>query len=116
MLIKGECRVYSVVTEFADVGGCSLSTAVIVELVPHSAVHHDARLIAAVVVGLVVAPHCIAACNSQPDSLRNTAIRVQSVRKIKGKGSPYSITERRVPGLILVFGSQPVGDVPPLKS
>jgi len=29
----------------------------------------------------------------------------------KGKGSPYSITERRVPELIPVFGSQPVGDV-----
>ena len=30
---------------------------------------------------------------------------------IKGKGSPYSITERRVPGLIPVLGSQPTGDV-----
>jgi len=29
----------------------------------------------------------------------------------KGKGSPYSITERRVPKLIAVLGSQPVGDV-----
>jgi len=27
------------------------------------------------------------------------------------KGSPYSITERRVPGLIPVLGSQPAGDV-----
>jgi len=27
------------------------------------------------------------------------------------KGSPYSITECRVPELILVLGSQPVGDV-----
>jgi len=27
------------------------------------------------------------------------------------KGSPYSITERRVPEMILVLGSQPVGDV-----
>jgi len=27
------------------------------------------------------------------------------------KGSPYSITERRVPGLILVLGSQPTGDL-----
>jgi len=34
------------------------------------------------------------------------------VRKIKkGKGSPYSITERRVPELIPVLGSQPAGDV-----
>jgi len=29
----------------------------------------------------------------------------------KGKGSPYSITERRVPELIPVLGSQPTGDV-----
>jgi len=29
----------------------------------------------------------------------------------KGKGSPYWITERRVPELIPVFGSQPAGDV-----
>ena len=27
------------------------------------------------------------------------------------KGSPYSITEHRVPELILVLGSQPAGDV-----
>jgi len=30
---------------------------------------------------------------------------------IKNKGSPYSITERRVPELIPVLGSQPGGDV-----
>jgi len=29
----------------------------------------------------------------------------------KGKCSPYSITERRVPELIPVLGSQPAGDV-----
>ena len=29
----------------------------------------------------------------------------------KSKGSQYSITERRVPELILVLGSQPAGDV-----
>ena len=29
----------------------------------------------------------------------------------KGKGSPYSTTECRVPELIPVFGSQPAGDV-----
>ena len=29
----------------------------------------------------------------------------------KGKGRPYSITERRVPELIPVLGSQPAGDV-----
>jgi len=31
--------------------------------------------------------------------------------KGKGKGSPYSITERRVLKLIPVLGSQPAGDV-----
>ena len=30
---------------------------------------------------------------------------------LKGKGSPYSITERRFPELIPVLGSQPAGDV-----
>ena len=30
---------------------------------------------------------------------------------VKGKGSPYSINERRVPELIPVLGSQPAGDV-----
>jgi len=29
----------------------------------------------------------------------------------KGKGSPYLITERRIPGLIPVPGSQPAGGV-----
>ena len=29
----------------------------------------------------------------------------------KGKGSPYSITQHRVPELIPVLGSQPAGDV-----
>jgi len=33
------------------------------------------------------------------------------MRGYKGKGSPYSITERRVPGLIPVLDSQPAGDV-----
>jgi len=30
---------------------------------------------------------------------------------VKGKGSPYSIAERRVPELIPVLGSQPAGEV-----
>ena len=37
-------------------------------------------------------------------------IRDRDFRK-KVKGSPYSITDRRVPELIPVFGSQPAGDV-----
>ena len=31
--------------------------------------------------------------------------------QLKNKGSPYSITKRRVPELIPVLGSQPAGDV-----
>ena len=34
-----------------------------------------------------------------------------TLRVKKGKGSPDSITERRVPELITVLGSQPAGDV-----
>jgi len=32
-------------------------------------------------------------------------------QRVKAKGSLYSITERRVPELIPVLGSQPAGDV-----
>ena len=32
-------------------------------------------------------------------------------KRVKGKGSPYTIAERRVPELIPVLGSQPAGDV-----
>jgi len=42
---------------------------------------------------------------SQSDALTSTPLR------LKGKGSPYLITERRVPELILLLGSQPAGDV-----
>jgi len=37
--------------------------------------------------------------------------RVNQNDRKKLKGSPYSITERRVPELIPVLGSQPTGDV-----
>ena len=33
------------------------------------------------------------------------------LRSVKGKGSPYSITELRVPELIPVLGSQPASGV-----
>jgi len=36
---------------------------------------------------------------------------LQYKQMYKGKGSPYSITERRVPELIPVLGSQPADDV-----
>ena len=42
---------------------------------------------------------------------RTRKLRFQSRRKGKGKGSPHWITERRVPELIPVLGSQPEGDV-----
>ena len=40
-----------------------------------------------------------------------TIIRFPIGGGVKGKGSPYSIAERRVPELIPVLGSQPAGDV-----
>ena len=46
-------------------------------------------------------------------SLLETDVSAQryALVMVKGKGSPYSITERRVPELIPVLGSQPAGDV-----
>ena len=38
-------------------------------------------------------------------------LKTAHFKAAKGKGSPYSITERRVPKLIPVLGSQPAGDV-----
>ena len=40
-----------------------------------------------------------------------TAARTPQCPVHRKKGSPYSITERRVPQLIPVLGSQPAGDV-----
>jgi len=40
-----------------------------------------------------------------------TALPAHRVCRVKGKGSPYSITELGVPELIPVLGSQPAGDV-----
>ena len=42
---------------------------------------------------------------------RRLTDRAVIVASKKGKGSPCSITERRVPELISVLGSQPAGDV-----
>jgi len=51
--------------------------------------------------------------SSVPDSNPNLTQTLTPTRgaDVKGKGSPYSITERRVPELIPVLGSQPAGDV-----
>ena len=45
------------------------------------------------------------------DAARRTAQPAIHALLKKGKGSPYSITERTVPELIPVLGSQPAGDV-----
>jgi len=51
------------------------------------------------------------------NGLQRTATGVKMIKLpnipqcVKAKGSPYSITERRVPELIPVLGSQPAGDV-----
>jgi len=47
-------------------------------------------------------------CLTDPASC---TLRAAPIKCKKGKGSPYSITERRVPEPIPVLGSQPAGDV-----
>jgi len=55
--------------------------------------------------------------NKQTPTNRRTSLkailapRLQPTADKKGKGSPYSITKRKVPELIPVLGSQPAGDV-----
>jgi len=41
----------------------------------------------------------------------DTLLRIRINPLQKSRGSPYSITERRVPEMIPVLGSQPAGDV-----
>jgi len=45
------------------------------------------------------------------DTCLNSVVNERQCKYKKGKGSRYSIAERRVPELILVLGSQPAGDV-----
>jgi len=47
-------------------------------------------------------------CMEYMDCKKDLAVQVYCK---KGKSSPYSISERRVPELIPVLGSQPAGDV-----
>ena len=50
----------------------------------------------------------------RPSTRRGVTLLPPSARAVRlcsKKGSPYSITERRVPELIPVLGSQPAGDV-----
>ena len=44
-------------------------------------------------------------------TVRTSFSALQAFLTLKGKASPYSITERRVLELIPVLGSQPAGDV-----
>jgi len=41
----------------------------------------------------------------------SSSVGVSACRRVFGRGSPYSITERRVPELIPVLGNQPAGDL-----
>ena len=43
--------------------------------------------------------------------IHSSAVVIIFTAPKKGKGSPYSITERRFPELIPVLGNQPAGDV-----
>jgi len=49
-------------------------------------------------------------CQSKSCQLLHNSVGTSCTTK-KGKGSPYSITDRRVPELIPVLGSQPADDV-----
>ena len=49
---------------------------------------------------------CVLTC-----CVRIANFNLSAYRKKKFKGSPYSITERRIPELISVLGSQPADDV-----
>jgi len=55
-------------------------------------------------------PSCRPTNSISTEGITAAAKNIKKV-KGKGKGSPYSITERRVPELIPVLGSQPAGDV-----
>jgi len=55
----------------------------------------------------VVTPHC-----ARPHHCRQRRAGTRLARQTAcKKRSPYSITERRIPELITVLGSQPAGDV-----
>jgi len=48
---------------------------------------------------------------SKPRPRASGHVHHHAISEKQGKGSPYSITERRVPELIPVLGSQPADDV-----
>jgi len=55
--------------------------------------------------------HAVTHTHAHTDTLIKMLISPVTVPWKKGKASPYSIAERRVPEPIPVFGSQPAGDV-----
>jgi len=65
---------------------------------------------------LVTPYHCITTTgqNSNAEHVHKEHMqnpKIYCLATLKGKGSPYSITEHRVPELIPGLGSQPAGDV-----
>jgi len=54
---------------------------------------------------------CRLKTNQRPSFEGSSTIDINVVHEETKKGSPYSITERWVPELIPVLGSQPAGDV-----
>ena len=56
-------------------------------------------------------PPTNAAIGPSPAQRRAATSENPTTCKLPHKGSPYSITERRVPELIPVLGSQPAGDM-----
>ena len=75
-------------------------------------------MIRTIIVMTTASPHISAAVTTVWENIPPLGLLVAEVEPtnniccVKGKkGSPYSITERRVPELIPVFGSQPAGDV-----
>jgi len=57
-------------------------------------------------------PHAVSAVKGHRKWCHSTdPLPIRLPKQLKGKGSPNSITERRVPELIRVLCSQPAGDV-----
>ena len=62
------------------------------------------------VIALIFSSLCGTAGNRSARVKGRPLVPVRIIKKVK-KGSPYSITERKVPELIPVLGSQPAGDM-----
>jgi len=56
-------------------------------------------------------PHCRLVTGGRCTAIGRVRPSISHITVKTGKGSPYSITERRFPKLIPVLGSQPAGDV-----